>query len=146
MPLHRIYSNKGTFTAAEKHDIAKNIRKVYSVLPAFYVVVAFVDLDPDSFYVGNDAVNGKFVRIVTQHLARTNIGAKRTDYIVGLIQDAFKPYVQDRGLDWEIHIEEMEREGWRENGMIPPMPNTDAEKLWVKEDKPVEYDGAYFKE
>jgi hypothetical protein len=28
---------------------------------------------------------------------------------------------------------------WRENGMIPPLPNTEAEKEWIRLDKPVPF-------
>lgn len=59
--------------------------------------------------------------------------------VVDLIQDAFAPYVRDRGLDWESHVEYVDREGWRENGLRPPMPKTDAEKTWIELDKPVPY-------
>ncbi len=40
------------------------------MLPKFYVVVVFIDTDLDSFYIGGKP-NDRFVRIVTQHLART---------------------------------------------------------------------------
>lgn len=59
--------------------------------------------------------------------------------VVDLIQAAFAPFVRDRGLDWESHVEYVEREGWRENGLRPPMPNTEAEKRWIELDKPVPY-------
>jgi hypothetical protein len=39
----------------------------------------------------------------------------------------------------QIHIEWMERETWRENGLEPPLPNTDAERLWQELDRPVPY-------
>ena len=55
------------------------------------------------------------------------------------LQAAFHPFVRDRGLDWEIHVEWHGRETWRENGLRPPMPDTEAEKLWIKLDKPVPY-------
>ena len=32
-----------------------------------------------------------------------------------------------------------EREVWRENGLAPPMPGTDAEKYWIEVDKAVPY-------
>ena len=32
-----------------------------------------------------------------------------------------------------------ERETWRENGLAPPMPGTDAEKHWVEVDKAVPF-------
>ena len=42
MPLHRIYSAKGIFTADEKEAISQSITKIYSALPPFYVVVTFI--------------------------------------------------------------------------------------------------------
>ena len=42
----------------------------------------------------------------------------------------------------EIHIEWTGRESWRENGLKPPMPGTEAEKLWIKEDKPIPFEPA----
>ncbi|CAL5219938.1 g1870 [Coccomyxa viridis] len=138
MPLHRIYSVKGVFSPEDKKAIAEGITKVYSVLPKFYVVVVFIDTDLDSFYIGGKP-NDRFVRIVTQHLARTNIGSEREQKVLDGIENAFHPYVRDRGLDWEIHIEQMERETWRENGLAPPMPGTDAEKHWAEVDKAVPF-------
>lgn len=32
-----------------------------------------------------------------------------------------------------------ERETWRENGLAPPMPGTDAEKHWAEVDKAVPF-------
>lgn len=69
MPLHRIYAAKGIFSPAEKEAISQAITKVYSSLPPFYVVVVFIDVQEDSMYVGGKS-NARFVRIVTQHLAR----------------------------------------------------------------------------
>lgn len=34
---------------------------------------------------------------------------------------------------------QMERETWRENGLAPPLPGTDAEKHWAEVDKAVPY-------
>ena len=48
MPLHRVYAAKGVFKAEEKAAIAESITRVYSVLPPFYVVVVFVDVEEDS--------------------------------------------------------------------------------------------------
>ncbi|CAL5219939.1 g1871 [Coccomyxa viridis] len=140
MPLHRIYSVKGVFSADDKKAIAEGITNVYSAipLPKFYVVVLFIDTDLDSFFIGGKP-NDRFVRIVTGHIARTNIGAEKERMVLEALQAAYHPYVRDRGLDWEIHIEEHEREVWRENGLAPPMPGTDAEKYWIEVDKAVPY-------
>lgn len=59
--------------------------------------------------------------------------------MVDAIQDAFAPYVRERGLDWESHIEWIDHESWIENGLRPPPPDTDAEKLWIALNKPVPY-------
>ncbi|CAK0786534.1 hypothetical protein CVIRNUC_009747 [Coccomyxa viridis] len=138
MPLHRIYSVKGVFSPDDKKAIAEGITNVYKVLPKFYVVVVFIDVDKDSFYIGGKA-NDRFVRINTQHLARTNIGGEREKQVLDAIEAAFAPYVKDRGLDWEINIDQAERETWRENGLAPPMPGTDAEKHWAEVDKAVPF-------
>ncbi|BDA43043.1 hypothetical protein COCOBI_04-0530 [Coccomyxa sp. Obi] len=139
MPLHLIYSAKGVFSPSDKEAIAQNITNIYGVtLPKFYVVVVFVDVDEDSIYVGGKP-NSRFVRLVTQHLAREKTDPERAEMVVNKIQNALAPYVHDRGLDWETHVEWMDREGWRENGLRPPMPETEAEKLWKELDKPVPY-------
>ena len=50
--------------------IAERITAVYKILPKFYVVVVFIETDKDSFYIGGKP-NDRFVRVVTQHVART---------------------------------------------------------------------------
>ena len=94
-------------------------------------------------YVGGKPTDGRFVRIVSQHLARDRSDPAITPeveaQVVADLEEAFAPYVRERGLDWEIHIEWVDREGWRENGIRPPMPYSEAEKLWIKLDRPVPY-------
>ena len=36
-----------------------------------------------------------------------NIGAEKEQMVLEGLQAAYHPYVRDRGLDWEIHIEEV---------------------------------------
>lgn len=74
MPLHRIYSAKGLFSADDKQAISERITNVYSNLPKFYVVVVFLEVKPEDFYIGGQA-NARFVRLVSQHLARQYEGA-----------------------------------------------------------------------
>jgi phenylpyruvate tautomerase PptA (4-oxalocrotonate tautomerase family) len=51
--------------------IAQRVTELYGkFMPKFYVVVVFLDVEPDSFYIGGKS-NTRFVRIVSQHLART---------------------------------------------------------------------------
>eukprot|EP00877_Chromochloris_zofingiensis_P014135 jgi/Chrzof1/8976/Cz03g31180.t1 len=138
MPLHRIYHAEGVFSSADKKAIAQRVTGVYKKLPPFYVVVVFIAVDKDSFYIGGEP-NDRFVRITTQHLARTNIGKERQAQVVQELEEAFAPYVRDRGLDWELHIDEMDRETWRENGLRPPMPDTADERMWKEANRPLPY-------
>ena len=81
MPLHRIYSAKGVFSPSDKEGIAQNITDIYGfALPKFYVVVVFVDVDEDSIFVGGKA-NSRFVRLVTQHLAREKTNPERAEWV-----------------------------------------------------------------
>ena len=39
---------------------------------------------------------------------------------------------------------QMDRETWRENGLAPPLPGTDAEKHWAEVDKAVPFTKVIF--
>ena len=54
--------------------------QVYHILPKFYVVVTFVEAEEDSFFIGGKP-NSKFVRIVTQHLARDASSPEATEQV-----------------------------------------------------------------
>ncbi len=81
MPLHRIYTAKGVFSAEDKQAISERITKIYSILPKFYVVVVFLEVEPESFYIGGQP-NARFVRVVSQHLARTQLEGRPEDVVV----------------------------------------------------------------
>jgi phenylpyruvate tautomerase PptA (4-oxalocrotonate tautomerase family) len=69
MPLHRLYVSPKIYSAEEKSAIADAITKVYSHLPAFYVVVLFISVDKEDYYVGGRR-SDNFVRISVEHMAR----------------------------------------------------------------------------
>ncbi|CAM0138005.1 hypothetical protein VKS41_001226 [Umbelopsis sp. WA50703] len=140
MPLHRFYTVPGIFSAQDKKEIAQRLTQIYTNvgLPAFYVVVLFEELPLDSIFVGGEPAP-KFVRVVSQHLARTMPTYEHKQKAVSGLENAFGPYVKDRGLDWEIHIEEVPRDTWHLNGLVPPMPATDEEKEWVKQNRAIPY-------
>jgi phenylpyruvate tautomerase PptA (4-oxalocrotonate tautomerase family) len=73
MPLHRIFHTPGTFSEEDKQEMAKRITDFYvkmAGLPAFYVYVMFVPLEPQDFYVGGKPnVGGKFVRLLVDHVS-----------------------------------------------------------------------------
>lgn len=70
MPLWRIFSHPSTFTTAQKQALAESITSLYTGrgLPAFYVDVVFIPVEPDSFFVGGKRV-ANMVRIAIEHIA-----------------------------------------------------------------------------
>ncbi|GJJ16040.1 hypothetical protein Clacol_010319 [Clathrus columnatus] len=139
MPLHRIYSPVGTLSSEEKALIAKNLTAVYVErgLPPFYVDVVFLDIPKDSFYVGGE--QRTIVRVVSQHLARTT-PKELYQAILDRVEGAFAPLFRERGLEWEFHIEQHERELWRIQGFNPPPSGSEGEKLWREKNRAVPYE------
>jgi len=62
------------------------------------------------------------------------------DSFLSKIDAALKPFIEDMGYDWEYSVEETRRDLWKINGMVPPMPNTKAEKEWWRLNRAVEYE------
>uniref|UniRef100_A0A914E810 Tautomerase cis-CaaD-like domain-containing protein n=1 Tax=Acrobeloides nanus TaxID=290746 RepID=A0A914E810_9BILA len=141
MPLHRIFYPPGTFSEQDKEALAANITKLYVSrgLPAFYVVVLFLPVEEQNYFVGGKKTS-KFVRIIVQHIARQFPSNKHADKFITIYEDILAPFIKDRGLDWEVHFELVDRNYWRENGLEVPLPNTIAEKEWIRLNKAVPYD------
>lgn len=145
MPLWRIFSNPSTFSPATKSLLSKAITALYTdpagaALPAFYVNVLFIPLADSDFYIGGES-RSNFVRIVVEQIALrmpNDINFKR--HWLDSINDALKPFIADQCLDWELHIVETERDLWRVQGIDPPLPGTEAHKIWATGNRPVPLD------
>jgi phenylpyruvate tautomerase PptA (4-oxalocrotonate tautomerase family) len=124
MPFHRWYCPSNLYTANEKKAIAAAITDVYKRLPAFYVVVNFICVDKENFFVGGEN-SDKFVRICVHHLARTltewaslqsfmhfiliqplSFGEKRA--WMDKYEKAIEPWTKGKGIDWEVQIANMD--------------------------------------
>jgi hypothetical protein len=46
------------------------------------------------------------------------------------------PFLKDRGLHWEIHIDETPFEFWTIDGYFPPTPGSVDEQRWAAQNKP----------
>lgn len=70
MPLWRIFSHPDSFSTAQKQALVESITPFYtkSGLPAFYVNVVFISVEPSSFYIGSEPVRN-MVRIAIEHIA-----------------------------------------------------------------------------
>ncbi|KAF7368707.1 Tautomerase-3 domain-containing protein [Mycena venus] len=159
MPLHRFFTPKGMYSAEDKAAISAAVTGVYASLPKFYVVVLFIELDPDSFFVGGKSTDN-FLRIAAEHYARNfselvkiylmqrEIATPETDYInnpsdkhkrdfMNRYEKALEKFTKERGIDWEVQITDADRTLWNENGMAPPLPDTEEEHIWKRENRAV---------
>jgi phenylpyruvate tautomerase PptA (4-oxalocrotonate tautomerase family) len=140
MPFWKIYHPVNAFTADDKRELSKRITELYRGLPKFYVIVVFQEVAPESFYMGGEPAHN-FVRIWADHIARSfpPDARKLKAKWMGWAEKALAPYIKDRGRDWEIHIDETPFDLWQVQGMPAPPPNSEYEKLWLEQNKPVPY-------
>ena len=136
MPLWKIYHPVGAFSAEQKKGLSEAITALYARgLPKFYVGVVFQEVAADSFFIGGESVDN-FVRIWIDHIARTMPTTEIRAKFIEMVDAALAPYVRDRGLNWEYHIDETSYELWSIQGYRPPLPGTEDEIRWRSENRP----------
>ena|SRR5579871_277702 len=138
MPLWKFYHPEGAFSAEDKKAIAERITGIYSMLPQFYVGVVFQEVPKTSFFIGGEAADD-FVRIWVDHIARQFGDDDRRAKFLAAVNQALGPFISDRGLRWEMHVDETPFNVWLIQGHRPPMPGSDAEKRWRAENRPSAY-------
>ena len=109
---------------------------LYPILPKFYVGIVFHELDGSSFFIGGKPVD-RFVRISVDHIARQFPNDESRARWLTKANATLEPFTTGRGYDWEIHIDETPPSLWLIQGMRPPPPNSDLEKRWIAENRPV---------
>jgi len=142
MPYWEIFTPENAFSEEDKLGLTRDLTKVYVDfvnLPEFYVVIRFQEMPENTMYVGGKPKNN-FVRIVVDHIARQMDDPEFRKLAMAVFEDTIAPYVRDRGFDWEIHFDETAIDLWRVQGLIAPPENSDMEKLWARENRPVPYD------
>jgi phenylpyruvate tautomerase PptA (4-oxalocrotonate tautomerase family) len=142
MPCWEIFAPENTYTEKDKEQLSESITSIYADyagLPEFYVVVIFHEKPANSIYVGGKAAS-HFVRIRVNHIARQMDTAEARAACMAIIEEKLAPFVQERGFDWEVHIDESPVDLWRIQGLVPPPPGSEVERLWAKEDRPVPYE------
>lgn len=103
----------------------------------FYASIVFHELPRNSFFVGGKATND-FVRIWIDQIARATAPVRRAWWLER-VNTALNAFARERGYRWEVHIDETPIDFWTIQGMKPPDPDSEAEKHWVKEDRPSAY-------
>ena len=142
MPYWEIFTPENAFTPKDKEQLSERITSLYvdyADLPKFYVVVLFKDMPANTMYVGGKA-HDNFIRIRLDHIARQMDDPAVRKLCMEVIEEKLAPFVKDRGYDWEVHIDETAMDLWRVQGLVPPPPDSDIEKLWAKENRPVPYE------
>ena len=78
-------------------------------LPPFLVITLFCPIEEDDFYIGKQThaerakEQGKpFVRIVSQHLARTAEGKERRMATIQRLEDRFRGMLEAKNCEWEV--------------------------------------------
>ena len=59
------------------------------------------------------------MRFSIDHIAYA-MPAELREALLKFINKSIHPFVRDRGLDWEIHIDDTPRDQWTIQGMRPP--------------------------
>ncbi|KAK0666516.1 putative oxalocrotonate tautomerase [Cercophora samala] len=147
MPLWLVFHPPSTFSTPEsKSALTRDITKIYTDggLPAFYVVVNFIQLSEDNIFVGGEPLAGKkkpFVRFVAEHIAvHVSQNEARQARTIKRIDDALRPHVEEKGYDWEWHVDETPRALWKISGLAPPPFGSKAEKEWYDLNRPVAWE------
>jgi phenylpyruvate tautomerase PptA (4-oxalocrotonate tautomerase family) len=138
MPLWKFYHPEGAFSAEDKQAIAGKITRIYRMLPSFYVGVVFQPAPKDSFFVGGEPADD-FVRIWVDHIARTFADEEIKVRFLTACAQAFAPHIAERGLRWEMHVDETPFSLWTIQGLRPPPPGSAAEARWIAENRATPY-------
>lgn len=135
MPLWNIYHPQDAFSDEDKQAIAERITALYTDLPKFYVGLVFHPVPSSSFFIGCERADD-FVRISVDHIARQIHEDETRRRFLGAVGRLLAPYVADRGLRWEIHIDETPFGLWTIQDMRPPVPGTPQSEQWRADNRP----------
>ena len=144
MPFWQIFTPENAYTSEDKEQLSQAITSIYTEyvnLPPFYVVIVFHETPNDTVYVGGTSTNN-FVRIVTDHIARQMDTVEQRTLCMEVIEQKLAPFVKERGFDWEVHLDETAMDLWRTQGLVPPPAESEMERLWAKENRPIPYEVA----
>ncbi|KAM6486430.1 putative oxalocrotonate tautomerase [Trichoderma sp. SZMC 28011] len=145
MPHWLVYHPPNTYTDSSSKDaLVKAITDFYiSVgMPAFYVVVNFIKVAHEDFYVGGvrrGPDDKPFIRFTINHVAHNYPDDDKVRREAGDVFNRLLTPLMKGKYDWEFHISETDRRLWKTNEFTPPEAGSEGLKLWVKENRPVPY-------
>ncbi|UJR12911.1 hypothetical protein I4U23_017085 [Adineta vaga] len=114
-------------------DLHQQIEQLYKQqfhkIIAFYVIVLFIPVESDLFFVGGKSTD-KFIRIIVQHLAKQFPNDKRKKSFSAKYENAISSFIKDKEVSSDL---------WRENSLIPPIKYLEIENEWARINKPIPY-------
>lgn len=135
MPLWTVYHPDDAFSDTDKAQLAAEITDIYApFMPRFFVGIVFRSVDENNLFVGGVS-SKRFVRFVLEHIAREFPNRDASRRFIDRVNQVIAPYIRDRGLDWEIHIDETPFDLWSINGFYPPREGTPDEKRWMADNR-----------
>jgi hypothetical protein len=143
MPIWRIYHPDNVYTSVEERQaFSQSITSIYTAagLPAFIGGRTTDPSLPTSAALPGSTSTAPFIRIFGSNIARKLKDASAKQSFVNRVDKAIKPWVQDKGYEWEYHFDETDRELWKISGFVPPQPSSEGEALWAKEGKALPYE------
>jgi len=136
MPLWTIYHSTDVFSDEDKAQLSEKIADIYTAfMPRFYVAIVFLPLDSKNFFIGGRPTE-RYVRITMEHIAREFPDQAASRRFIDKVNTVLAPFVSERGIDWEFHIDETQFDHWSVNGHYPPRPGTPDELRWREENRP----------
>lgn len=135
MPLWKVYHPEHAFSPEDKHAIARRITGIYRDLPPFYVGVVFEAVPKSAFFIGGEPADD-FVRIAVDHIARQLGDDAVKQQFLSAVTRQLAPFITERGLRWEMHIDETPFSLWVIEGYRPPLPGSADEVRWRTENRP----------
>lgn len=138
MPLWTLHHSPGTLDEPDRRELAVTVTDLYPILPRFYVSVVFHEAPEGSLYIGGERAD-RFVRIAVEHIARTLPTPAARSRWMSHVHGVLVPFMAERDLGWELHIDETPMDLWSIQGMRPPPPDSEAERRWLRENRPTPY-------
>jgi phenylpyruvate tautomerase PptA (4-oxalocrotonate tautomerase family) len=139
MPLWNVHCPKGVYDAQDRQAFAAKVTDLYAEsgakLPRFYVSVVFHEFERDEFFMGGEPAE-RFVRINIDQIARQTPEPERRKRWIRKVNEWMAPFLHERGLHSEIHIDDTPTEFWIIDGILPPPAGSPDERRWAEENKP----------
>jgi phenylpyruvate tautomerase PptA (4-oxalocrotonate tautomerase family) len=139
VPLWTLHHSPGALAEDDRRELAGAIADLYPILPRFYVGVVFNEAAAGSLYIGGERAD-RFVRISVEHIARTLPGPEARTRWMNRVHGVLVPFMAERDLGWELHIDETPMDLWSIQGLRPPPPDSAAERRWIRENRPSPYE------